>query len=119
LVYEIEDAGIDKESEALLSNYIEPELYNDNAFMNMRACSVIHKFMKDDFSPVFLKKLATGVCKCMGNGNLAVRFSAAKALERLLQQKDLKDHFLPNLKDILIQYLNLANEYESDLLIDS
>jgi hypothetical protein len=48
-----------------------------------------------------------------------VRVNAAYTLERLLQQEQLKQHFSPNLKDILVQYLKLVNEFESDTLIDS
>jgi len=55
----------------------------------------------------------------MNDKSLAVRYSAAVALEKLLQQKDLKNHFAPNLKEILIKYLNLCNEYENEMLLDS
>lgn len=48
-----------------------------------------------------------------------MRVNAAYTLERLLQQEQLKQHFSPNLKDILVQYLKLVNEFESDTLIDS
>lgn len=51
--------------------------------------------------------------------NLPVRSNGAKALERLLKQPELMQHFLPHLKEILTNYLQLINEFESDSLIES
>lgn len=95
-------------------------LSNEHGFMRMRACILVQKYTRDGFNVEVLKSISTGITACLADkDNLPVRSNAAKALERLLKQKDLRAHFLPHLKEILTTYLQLINEFENDSLIES
>lgn len=112
--------NIDKDLENLVRDHVVSELYSAHGFIRMRACIIIQKFTRDSFDLELLKKISDGVTKCMADKeNLPVRSNGAKALERLLKQPELMQHFLPHLKEILTNYLQLINEFESDSLIES
>lgn len=55
----------------------------------------------------------------MQHKNLAMRAAANQTLSKLLMVPKLKEYFTPHLKDILIKYLKLVSEIESDNLMNS
>jgi hypothetical protein len=103
----------------LLLEYVKPELDSPHGFMRMRACKMVSCYAGRSLAPEVLIQLSQGVGKCMEDKDLPVRSCAAQALEVLLQQPDLRSHFLPDLKRILTIYIKLINEFESDGLIES
>lgn len=103
----------------LLQNFVQPELRSEHGFMRMRACKMVTMYGSAALKPELLKQLSDGVIKCMTDKELPVRSCAAQALETLLKQKDLREHFLPNLAEILKVYVLLVNEFENETLIAS
>jgi hypothetical protein len=103
----------------LLANYVLPELVSEHGFMRMRACKMISSYASSTLEVDLLKQLSDGVIKCLADKDLPVRSCAAQAFEVLLVKKELRDHFLPNLKELLQVYVKLINEFENDTLISS
>lgn len=103
----------------LLQNYVMPELASEHGFMRMRACKMVSSYASSLLGADMLKNLSDGVVKCLADKDLPVRSCAAQAFETLLKKKELRDYFLPNLKELLGVYVKLINEFENDTLIAS
>lgn len=103
----------------LLVNYVMPELTSEHGFMRMRACKMVSSYASSELGVDLLKSLSDGIIKCLADKDLPVRSCAAQAFEVLLVKKELRDHFLPNLKELLQVYVKLINEFENDTLIAS
>ena len=103
----------------LLENFVLPELVSPHGFMRMRACKMVNSYASSTLPEPLLRKLADGVIACIKDKALPVRSCAAQALEILLKKKELRDHFLPALKELLTTYMQLINEFENDTLIGS
>jgi hypothetical protein len=103
----------------LLQNYVMPELSSEHGFMRMRACKMVSSYASSMLGADLLKSLSDGVVKCLADKDLPVRSCAAQAFETLLKKKELRDYFLPNLKELLSVYVKLINEFENDTLIAS
>jgi hypothetical protein len=103
----------------LLQNFVLPELQSAHGFMRMRACKMVCSYASSTLDLELLKSLADGVVKCIKDKDLPVRSCAAQALETLLKKNELRDYFLPELKQLLTTYVHLINEFENDSLIAS
>jgi hypothetical protein len=103
----------------LLVNYVLPELSSEHGFMRMRACKMVSSYASSTLGVDLLKSLSEAITKCLADKDLPVRSCAAQAFEVLLVKKELRDYFLPNLKELLQVYVKLINEFENDTLIAS
>lgn len=92
----------------------------EHKFAKFRACKVIDKVLFPGFDEDnMLNEMSKSVVELMSDENLAMRAVASQTLTKLLAVPKLKDHFTPHLKDILLQFLKLVNEIESDTLMNS
>lgn len=89
-------------------------------FLKFRACKIIDKVLFPGFDvEEMLNDMSQGVIQLMQHQNLAMRAAANQTLSKLLQVPKLKEFFTPHLKVILIKYLKIVSEIESDSLMNS
>lgn len=97
---------------------LQPLLESEHAFARFRACKTISFMIYPDLKDeALLKMLSDNVVKQMKDDALPVRAAAAEAMSVLLTVPVLKNHFQPHLKDILLIFLKIVNEYETDNLL--
>jgi len=103
--------------ELFLANHVYPTFSSEHGYLRARACWVVHtlsevKFKQDVSLAMALELTRNALCT---DKELPVRVEAAIALQMLLsEQEKAKDLLRPNIRDIILQLLQVIRETEND-----
>lgn len=107
-------------AEAMLKQYVYPELESTDPHMKARACWVYGEFAAYNFADGdWLRDSLNKIYQCLLGNDLPVRVNAAVALIKLLAQPVAVEFVRPGLQQIITIYLALIDEIDYDELINS
>jgi hypothetical protein len=114
----IKQESILGEMETILTRAVIPLLTTDQNFLKFRACSVFQIFGNIEFDSIEnLSAACSGICRCMLNPDLPVKFMATCALQMILVQDNSVDILRGNMKDIMGIILEVMKELDhSDIV---
>lgn len=105
--------------EQMLMTYVLPELTSNQPFMRLRACQVYGVYGSVDYKiDSHVQQIAEGIFKNMhADQPLPVKFHAACALEKILENDNAMNYIKPGLDVVLKTYLTLMTELDNEELV--
>ena len=106
--------------DAFFVQHILPVLHSPEAFLRLRACSLIQAFDSAGMKWQTSQSLETafrGVMDCMMDAELPVRVKAAEAMGELVAHDEVHNAVAPNAGRLMQELLKLSDETDLDVLM--
>ena len=104
----------------MLQTHVLPELTSANPIIRTRAVWVYGEYCNFKFKDeTHIKHAIDGVYKCMFANELPCKLAASISLASMLVNKTVREFLKPALKNILENYLKMANEIDHENLFTS
>ncbi|KAI9095931.1 armadillo-type protein [Phlyctochytrium arcticum] len=103
--------------ETFIAVNVIPELASTHGFLKSRACELLIAFEDLEYrNEANLQNALNGVLRCLVDGELPVRVSAALALRVFLKNPTTHDALKPHIQPIIQTMMNLTNELDMESL---
>ncbi|KAI9202660.1 armadillo-type protein [Polychytrium aggregatum] len=112
-------SSIKDQMDQFLITHVFPEFDSPHAFLRLRACDLIHRYIDVDFANPEHKIFSfQKVLNAMQDPELPVRITAALALGPFREYAEIHAAMIPHAPEIMQAFLNLTNEIDMDTLSD-